>query len=55
MNPKSGNDTLEGNEGSWIPTLVIILFCALKWVISSQSNVAIGLRRFLQMKVLLST
>jgi hypothetical protein len=47
----SSNDTSEGSEGSWMPTLVVVLLCVLKWLISSHSNTAIGLRRFLQMKV----
>ena len=39
--------------GSWVPTVVVVLIFLLKWLLTSQNNTAVGIRRFVQMKVCL--
>lgn len=49
--------TQEGEEvhtsnGSWTPTVLVVLLFVLKWLLTSQNNMAVGIRRFVQMKKL---
>mmetsp|Transcript_22818 Transcript_22818/g.28753 ORF Transcript_22818/g.28753 Transcript_22818/m.28753 type:complete len:82 (+) Transcript_22818:19-264(+) len=46
------DDADEEVTGSWTLTIVVIVIFLLKWLISSQNDTAVGLRRFTQMKKL---
>lgn len=37
-------------EGSWIPTIVIILIFTARWLLTSQGDLAVSLRRMMQMR-----
>ena len=37
-------------EGSWIPTIVIILIFTARWFFTSQGDLAVSLRRMMQMR-----
>lgn len=37
-------------EGSWIPTIVIIVIFTARWLFTSQSDLAVSLRRMMQMR-----
>lgn len=52
MDPTPLDDSSSGVvEGSWTPTLILLSLLVLRWIYLSQSNTAISLRRWLQMKV----
>ena len=41
----------EQQQGSWIPTMLIIAIFLLKWIMTSPNNKAVTIRRMIQMKV----
>lgn len=41
----------EAVKGSWIPTIIIGAFFVIRWILKSQSNTAVNLRRMMQMQV----
>lgn len=47
----SSEEDLEATKGSWTPTIILILIFVLKWTMTSPNNTAVGIRRFVQMKV----
>ena len=41
-------------NGSLIPTILVVFLLILRWLLTSQHNTAVGIRRFVQMKVCLN-
>ena len=38
-------------KGSWAPTITVVIILIMRWLITSQGNLAVSLRRMMQMQV----
>jgi len=41
----------EGSQGSWAPAVIVLIVLILRWLVTSQGNIAVQLRRHFQMQV----
>mmetsp|Transcript_25583 Transcript_25583/g.37965 ORF Transcript_25583/g.37965 Transcript_25583/m.37965 type:complete len:80 (+) Transcript_25583:88-327(+) len=39
-------------KGSWAPTITVVIILIMRWLITSQGNLAVSLRRMMQMQKL---
>lgn len=38
-------------KGSWAPAITVVIILMMRWLITSQGNLAVSLRRMMQMQV----
>eukprot|EP00979_Chaetoceros_neogracilis_P001956 scaffold349_cov267-Chaetoceros_neogracile.AAC.51 len=39
-------------QGSWVPIIIVLVLLTLRWLLTSQGNVAVSIRRMMQMQKL---
>jgi hypothetical protein len=38
-------------QGSWVPIIIVLVILTIRWLLTSQGNVAVSIRRMMQMQV----